>query len=183
MSSMLAWRQLKAGLIALLCCALWVGPATAQQQPSEAAVKAGFIVNFVKFTQWGPARDNDPGPIQLCAPGTQPLEGQFAKLSGRLIGTRKLEVRTNVMTSEWRGCDVLFIGEADSSRLDTVLRAVEAAPVLTVGDFPGFTKAGGMIGLRMDDNRLKFDVNLGSAQRSGLLLNSQMVKLAGQVIK
>jgi hypothetical protein len=40
-----------------------------------------------------------------------------------------------------------------------------------------------MIGLYIEDNRVKFDVNLVSAQRAGLTLNSQMIKLAGRVIK
>ena len=56
-------------------------------------------------------------------------------------------------------------------------------PVLTVGDQNGFVQAGGMIGLRVEDSRVRFDVNLAAAQRAGLTLNSQMLKLAGQVLK
>ena len=176
------WRQLATGLFALLCCAFCVAPAIAQQA-SEQAVKAGFIFNFVKFTQWGPARDNDNKPLQVCAPGSQPLDGQFARLNGRSLGARTIEIRANVAAGDWRDCEVLFITEADAGRLDQIFRTLGNAPVLTVGDFPGFVKAGGMIGLHTDDTRVKFDVNLASAQRAGLLLNSQMLKLAGQVIK
>ena len=55
--------------------------------------------------------------------------------------------------------------------------------MLSVGDATNFVKSGGMIGLSMQDSRVKFDVNLGSAQRAGLQLNSQMLKLAGEVLK
>lgn len=176
------WRQPTVGLLALLGCAFCALPVAAQQV-NEQAVKAGFIYNFVKFTQWPPQRDNDTGPLSICTPGSQPLDGQFARLQGRTITTRQIEVRSNVAAGDWRACDVLFLTESDAPRLDAILRNLGSAPVLTVGDLPDFVKAGGMIGLRTEDNRLRFDVNLSSAQRAGLLLNSQMLKLAGQVLK
>ena len=40
-----------------------------------------------------------------------------------------------------------------------------------------------MIGLRVEASRVRFDVNLNSAQLSGLVLNSQMLKLAGKVVQ
>jgi YfiR/HmsC-like len=182
MASVRPWRQLVAGLFALLSCAIGAGSALAQQA-TEQEVKAGFIYNFVRFTQWDPARDSETGPLQICTPGAQPLDGQFARLHSRTVNNRSIEVLANVVASDWRDCEVLFITEADAGRLEAILRTLGNAPVLTVGDLPGFVKAGGMIGLRTDDSRVRFDVNLGSAQRAGLLLNSQMLKLAGQVIK
>ena len=176
------WRRLATGLLALFAGALCAAPAWAQQA-SEQGVKAGFIYNFVKFTQWASPRDNDTSALQICTPGNQPLDGQFTRLNGRTLGARVLEVRTNVASGDWRGCDMLFITETDASRLESILRALGTAPILTVGDVPGFAKAGGMIGMRMEDNRVRFDVNLGATQRAGLTLNSQMLKLAGQVLK
>jgi hypothetical protein len=175
-------RQLVAGLFALISCAMGAWPVLAQQA-TEQEVKAGFIYNFVRFTQWGPVRDGDTRPLQICTPGSQPLDGQFARLHGRTVSNRLIEVQTNVVASDWRDCEVLFITEADAGRLEPILRALGNAPVLTVGDLPGFVRAGGMIGLRTDDSRVRFDVNLVSAQRAGLQLNSQMLKLAGQVVK
>ena len=57
------------------------------------------------------------------------------------------------------------------------------ATVLTISDQAGFVQAGGMIGLRVEDNRVRFDVNLLAAQRAGLTMSSQMLKLAGQVLR
>jgi hypothetical protein len=176
-------RWLAGGLLAL---AVWLahGPALAQaQQASEQTVKAGFVYNFVKFTQWPAPRDSERGPLLVCTPGAQPLGGQFALLQGRPIGNRSIEIRTNVPASEWRDCLVLYFAEGDMHRLDTAVRSLGNAPVLTVSDAPDFVQAGGMIGLRIEDSRVRFDVNLGAAQRATLSLNSQMVKLAGQVLR
>jgi hypothetical protein len=174
--------QLTRGLLALLCCASGAEWAMAQQA-DEQAVKAGFIYNFVKFTQWAAVPDGDTKRLLICTSAEKPLGGQFAKLTGRTIGARAIDLRNNVGVNEWSGCDVMFIPRSDQDRAEHYLRAIGSAPILTVGDSSGFTKAGGMIGLRMEDSRVRFDVNLASAQRAGLQLNSQMLKLAGEVLK
>lgn len=151
------------------------------QSVSEAAVKAGFVYNFIKFTQWPAAREGSP--VRVCAPASQPLDGQLVRLQGRNVANRAIDVRTGVPPGEWRQCDVLFFGQEDADRTYLLPSRLGAAPVLTLGDLPGFVEAGGMIGLRVEASRVRFDVNLSSAQASGLVLNSQMLKLAGKVLQ
>ena len=176
------WRRRwhAAGLALVLALA---GQSAWAQQASEAAVKAGFVFNFIKFTQWPVGREGASAPIRLCAASVRPLEGQLSLLNGRSVGSRAIEVRTSVAPGDWRQCDVLFLGDADAVRLPTLQQHLVNAPVLTLGDLPGFVEAGGMIGLRVEASRVRFDVNLNSAQQSGLMLNSQMLKLAGKVLQ
>jgi hypothetical protein len=159
------------------------GPSVWAQSASEAAVKAGFVFNFIKFAQWPAGRDGAGTSIRLCAASPQPLEGQLLLLNGRTAGGRVIDVRTGVPPAEWRQCDALFLGDTDAERLPMLGSRLAGAPVLTVGDLPGFVEAGGMIGLRVESNRVRFDVNLSSAQAAGLVLNSQMLKLAGRVLQ
>lgn len=175
----------------LFACRAWAlclllglaGPGAWAQQASEAAVKAGFVFNFIKYTQWPIGRDSALAPIRLCTASAQPLDGQLLLLHGRTVGSRAIEVRTSVPAAEWRQCDVLYLGAEDAGRLDSLTPRLAGAPVLTLGDVPGFVDAGGMIGLRVEASRVRFDVNLNSAQLSGLVLNSQMLKLAGKVLQ
>jgi hypothetical protein len=167
---------------ACLLAGLVLPAATAQAQSvSEAAVKAGFVYNFIKFTQWPAVREG--APVRVCAPAAHPLDGQLIRLQGRNVGSRLIEVRTGVSPGEWRQCDVLFLGADDADRLYLLPSRPGPAPVLTLGDLPGFVDAGGMIGLRVEASRVRFDVNLGTAQAAGLVLNSQMLKLAGKVLQ
>lgn len=173
----------RAGLLAFVCAGLWAlaAPAVQAQSASEAAVKAGFVFNFIKFTQWPGQREG--APIRLCAASAQPLDGQLSLLHGRSVGSRLIDVRLGTPVADWRQCDVLFLGEDDADRLPLLPPRVARAPVLTLGDLPGFVEAGGMIGLRVEASRVRFDVNLNSAQQSGLVLNSQMLKLAAKVVQ
>ena len=149
----------------------------------EAKVKAGFLFNFIKFTQWPPVRTAQGVPLHLCTPGGAALAGALELLQGRPVAGRTIEVRRRVPATEWRQCDVMFLGQDDAPLLDGVLRQLGTAPVLTVGDLPDFVASGGMIGLRIEADRVRFDVNLVTAQRAGLSLNSQMLQLAGQVLR
>jgi YfiR/HmsC-like len=174
-------RWLAGGLLALTAC-LAAGP-TRAQAVSEEAVKAGFVFNFVKFTQWTGEREGENRPLEVCTPGALPLDGHFAVLHGRMIGSRKIVLRAHVAPGEWRSCHVVYLPEAEAGRFESALRSLGSASVLTISDQPGFAQAGGMIGLRIEDQRVRFDVNLQAAQRAGLTLSSQMLKLAGQVLR
>lgn len=182
MARFFAIRWWAVGLLTLLGCLTGPGQAWAQNA-SEAAVKAGFLFNFVKFTQWPNAKEGDRSPLLICAVDPAPLEGQLEMLKGRAVGARSIEVRTQVPASEWKNCQVLFFSGWDTSRMDSAIRSLGNAPVLTIGDAPGFVQVNGMIGMRLDDNRVRFDVHLGAAQRAGLQLTSQMVQLAGKVLR
>jgi hypothetical protein len=51
-------------------------------------------------------------------------------------------------------------------------------PTLTVGDYPEFLNEGGVVYLRMVGGRVRFEVNVAAARRSGLHLSSQLLRLA-----
>lgn len=174
-------RWLIAGLLSL---AGWTGGAAVWAQSfSEPKVKAGFIYNFIKFSQWPQAREGERATVVICTPSTHALDGHYRALNGRVVDGRTIEVRMQAPASDWRQCQMVFFDESDSGRLAASLRSLGNAPVLTVGDSPDFVQSGGMIGLRRDDSRVRFDINLGAAQRAGLTLNSQMTILAGEVLR
>ncbi|QCB44681.1 YfiR family protein [Hydrogenophaga sp. PAMC20947] len=182
MAHLVTLRGVAVGLLALLGCLAGPGVARADAV-SEAAVKAGFVFNFIKFTQWPNAKEGDRSPLQVCAVDANPLDGQLAALNGRPVGARAIEVQVQVPATDLKTCQVLVFSGADTNRIDTVIRGLGNAPVLTIADVPGFVQVNGMIGMRLEDNRVRFDVNLGAAQRAGLQLNSQMVQLAGRVLR
>jgi hypothetical protein len=171
-----AW---KAALLTLL---LLLHAAVRADTLSEDDIKAGFIFNFVKYAQW-PGAALRGGELRVCGLGTQALAGKLSQLQGRQIMGREIQVRTSPRPDEWRNCNLLFIPDGDQQRVDTVLRAVAQAPVLTVGDSDDFAQSGGIIGLKQKAGRIRFDINLGAARRAGLTLSSQLLKLADVVVE
>lgn len=169
----LAWRGILLG--ALLGLAL---PGLADTL-SEDRVKAGFIYNFVKYTDWPAAATNVS--LRVCSPGQQALSGELRQLQGRPAQGRTIEVELAVRPEQWKTCQVLFIPGNDTKLTTVALESVARLPVLTVSDSPEFIDTGGMIGLKQMAGRIRFDINLGSTRRAGLSLSSQLLKLADKV--
>ena len=148
---------------------------------AENEVKAGFILNFARYTEW-PAASLAGKELVICSPAALPLSGKLELLQGRQVQGRDVRVRAPARPGEWRECHVLFIPGSEAHGLDVVRRTAGELPLLTIGDSEGFVQAGGMIGMHPVGSRIRFDVNNGAAQRAGLKFSSQMLKLATEVL-
>ncbi len=60
---------------------------------------------------------------------------------------------------------------------------LNGSSVLTVSDMPQFSRQGGMVQFILDGSRVRFEINLASAERAGLTLSSELLKLAVNVRK
>ena len=163
-------------------CLLAVSNIAAQgPKPTEYNVKAAYLTNLGRFVEKWSARPN-PSPdesFDLCVLGQDPFGPTLdAAVKGEKIGGSPLEARRISHPQDALSCRVLFIGSSEEAQLNVVLAALGTAPVLTVADIPDFVKQGGMIQFVMDGNQVKFEINLVSAQRAGLKLSSELLKLA-----
>ncbi len=60
-----------------------------------------------------------------------------------------------------------------------VTAAVGDRPVLTVAEMPDFARAGGIINLKTtEEDRLRVEIDTGTARRAGLKLSSKLLSLA-----
>ncbi len=71
-----------------------------------------------------------------------------------------------------------FIDATDDKRADDFLAAVRAKPVLSVSDDDNFTEEGGVIRLFEQDSKLRIEINIDEAGRSGLTISSKLLSLA-----
>ena len=81
-----------------------------------------------------------------------------------------------------QACQVLFLGKSQSKRIPTLLANLHNAPILTVGESPGFLGAGGMICFVLEDNNVRFGINLDAAEAAKLKIGSRLLLLAQTVI-
>lgn len=65
--------------------------------------------------------------------------------------------------------------------MSSILSDLHNTPVLTVSDAPDFVDRGGMLQFVVQDDKVRFLVNLGAAERAGLSLSSELLKVAVSV--
>ena len=81
-----------------------------------------------------------------------------------------------------RGCQILFIGESQQKRAPSLLTRIQGNPILTVGDTEHFVQDGGMIGFLLEENKIRFEINLEAAEHAKLRLSSRLLALAKRVL-
>jgi hypothetical protein len=169
-------RQLLAVVLLLIAA---VSPA--DERAGE--IKAAFIYNFAKFVEW-PASSfaSAETPLYLCtldvAADRTPLpllDGRVAQ--GRVI--RMLQVRDLSAVDQ---CHMLYVPvTTEASRRTALIEALARRAVLTISEDQMFIDQGGMVSLFIDDDRVRFSINLKLAQAAGLKVSARMLQLAREV--
>ena len=153
---------------------------------SEYLIKAGFIYNFAKFVEWPSAAFAQPdSPIVIGVLGTDP----FGNVLDRLVQDKKIGQRGFVVRRyKWgkdlkdlkdlRDCKILFVSASEKAHADEIIQLVKWLPILTVGETPGFAERGGVIRFTVEDNRVRFEVNVDAAHQADLNISSRLLTLA-----
>ena len=156
--------------------------AAGAERPTEYEVKAAFLYNFAKFVKWP---DDEPlgATFVIAVLGTDPFGPALdSTLAGKTVLDRSVEIRRIDSVAAASGAQILFIGSSEKARLGEIVTALGTARVLTVGDMDGFVERGGMIGFKLRQEVVRFDINLDQVNRAGLKMSSQLVRLAQRVI-
>jgi hypothetical protein len=158
--------------------------AAQEVHPTEPQVKAAYLYNFGKFVGWQADRAAIADSFQICVLGKDPFGAVLdATVSGESIGGRKITIERPSGIEQAAGCSVLFVSLSEESRLTPVLAAAQRMNLLTVSDIPHFAERGGIIGLVTQQGKIRFEVNRSAAERSHLLLSSELLKVATRVIE
>jgi hypothetical protein len=167
-----------------LLCAAAVGPAHAQSQADEYRVKAAFLYHFAQLVDWPTGSQGDASqPLVLCAIGDDPFHGELENsVDGKVVNGRFIRVHHLKKIQEAHGCHILFFDKGEDNQLAEMLMELSNVPILTVGESDRFAQQGGMIQFILDDSRVRFDINVGAAQKSNLKISSKLLLLAKEVI-
>jgi len=154
------------------------------QEAEEYEVKAAFLYNFAKFVEWPSQAFKTPqDPILVCVLGHTPLEHTLEQvLRGKSVEGRQFAFRQISDAEEALGCRILFVGSAQNKRFRQLCETLKPAGILTVGEAEGFAASGGVINFKLQDGRLRFEINVDAAEHAQLQISSKLLSLA-QIVK
>jgi hypothetical protein len=154
-----------------------------QPKPSEYQVKATYLYNFGRFVKWPgtvPAGKGDS--FSVCVIGQDPFGSILdSTLAGEALDGKPVVLRRISKPQDAGECRILFISSTEEKHLSEILTALDQSGVLTVSDMPGFTRRGGMIQFVLEGDRVRFEINLASAESARLVLSSELLKVAASV--
>ena len=76
-------------------------------------------------------------------------------------------------------CQIVFVSADEKLNLARILSGLRRPALLTVGDFEGFAKGGGMINLRQaPDGKVRLRINLDAVRASELIVSGKLLRVA-----
>jgi len=173
------WRGGMFGLLTMLV----MGVTTSGAQtlgPREYQIKAAFLYNFAKFIEWPPeAFPSTNTAINLCILGEDPFGDDLEQtVQDKVINGRAMVVQRLKGVQGLKGCHVLFVSASEQKRVSQILESLKGQSVLTVSEMERFAAIGGMINFTLQENKVRFEINVDVTERAGLKVSSKLLKLA-----
>jgi len=161
--------------------------AKVQAQPTalrEYDVKAAFLYNVAKYTDWPPEAFSVPsGPIIIGVLGEDPFGEVLDRITHeRVINGHPIVVLRARGIAELRNAHLVFISPSESPHVAQDCAAIEKFHVLTIGDTAQsapFTA----VNFGFENDKIVFSVDLNRAAQAGVNLSSKLLRLAKSVVR
>lgn len=149
----------------------------------ESQVKAAFLYKFANYVEWPQARFPEEGtPITIAVMGAEPIAAELERVAvGRTAQGRPIAVKRLSGSEPLEGLHIVFAGRDETTRLARVAEAAEAHSILVVTDSAGALDKGSMINFILADGKVRFEIALDTAEKSGLKVSSRLLAVAQQV--
>ncbi len=148
------------------------------QEVTAPALKAAFIYNFAKFTEWPADVAPAAGPFVMCVLGDAAVgEALERTVKARMVAGHSIAV-SYTMPAGPQGCHILYVAGLPARQAAQVVAELRDVPVLTISDVEGFTELGGIVQLFFEHGQLRFGIDYESAKRAWLQISSSLFALA-----
>ncbi|MFZ6012233.1 MAG: YfiR family protein [Bacteroidota bacterium] len=151
--------------------------ANAQQEKPMHEIHAAMLFNFVKYIQW--PNEGDGGDFVLGVMGDEEVFNTLKTwYDGKPKGTKKYVVKKLASAEEAAGCAVVYLGKSKNREFEGIKTAITGKPVLTITDSANLGQKGSHINFKVQDGKLKFELNQASVTSSNLKVSSQLASMA-----
>ncbi len=143
----------------------------------ENKIKAVFVYNFTKYIEW--VDDDTTDSFEIGIIGDSDIIFPLQEIAEKaLVNKRKIEVIHFQDIQDINSCNILYISASDADELRDILKKIDDRNILTISDSTGFALEGVAINFVIIDGKVKFEINISVINKTGLLVSSQLLRLA-----
>lgn len=147
----------------------------------EYDVKAAFLYSVAKFVEWPDASLDNKSTLTIYILGDAPFGSVLDTIRGKTIKGKTVVVNKTNSLNILKNGDILFISNSEKERLKQILNGISHLSILTVGDTESFAQNGVMVNFYIENNRIRFEINMEAARLAGLKISSNLLKM-GKII-
>lgn len=145
----------------------------------EPLIKAELVFRFRTLFNWPNIKTNSiVHPCKIGVLGSNPYGGEF----DQVLRTKKAvgffyEVVSDSKPEHLKGCQIIFIPQAEAVNWSAVHREWDGNPVLLVGEQVDFIKNGGMVWIGVQDDKPFLEISRKAVESAQIQLSSQLYHL------
>ena len=154
-------------------------PSGSSESAAEYRLKAAFLSNFVKYTQWPTTALPKGAPLDVVLVGPEPQLARVEELlAGREVRGHRLRVRRSSTIVFEGSAHMVFAAGLGGSQEADLRTHVGKRPMLLVANREQAARDGCAIAFYPHRGKVRFAVNKKALSATGLKVSSELLKLA-----
>jgi hypothetical protein len=143
---------------------------------NSARYQALFLYNFTRYIQW-PSISSSEFVI-----GVLGKTDVFSELKGvvgdKKVGSHAISVKQFSTPAEVGTCQILFVANDASGQVPQLVTSLQSKNTLIITERSGLSRKGAGICFAMEDGKQRFEISKTNIERTGLMINNQLVDMA-----
>lgn len=145
----------------------------------EYKIKAGFVMNFLRFVSWPDDGSSEPEVWRIGVLGNREVFKTIRDtLAEKTIDDIPVEVIKLKVDEDVLDCHVMFVMRDFDTDSWAKFNQIEHLPILIVGESKNFAHNFGMIGFIKRKTNFRLEINLTRAKKAGLVVSSKLAGMA-----
>lgn len=155
----------------------------AQAQLTARDAEAALLFNFAKHVTWPEKALPKGATLTIAVLGENKFESKLDGFNGKVVKGHPIRVAKFRTPQDFTGAHILFCNISSIRELRSLIKNLKLKEkhVLTVGDYDGFARNGGIIQLTRRGERLAIEYNSKAAKDAKVFLSGTLVRLATRI--
>jgi hypothetical protein len=147
---------------------------------TEYKVKSASIYHFLRYVTWPESSfENEEAPFVVLVVGRDPFGKRLeVALEGKTVRKRPVALRRSASVPDTIDAHFVFEGGLKAEDQALLLARCANEPILLFGERPGYAQAGAGGNFYIDEDRVRFEINIDVVRAAKLEVSSQLLKLA-----
>lgn len=166
------------GICAVVACVVLATTSPAMQQLPDASLRAAYLFNFARYTEWPSTALPPTAPLTICTDDAAIFAALREAVIDKSINGHPLAAKQLAEARAAADCQVAYLKHLSTSDARRLRLGLAGAHVFTVADSEDVMRAGTVAHFFVENRRLRFAIHMPHATTAGLQLSSRLLSLA-----
>ena len=146
---------------------------------TDAQVKTAYVYNIAKFINWDKETfESEDSPLEICVVTKNDHIKDFDFLENKKVLGHPLKISYFKSSEEINSCHIIYMTGYTKTQIKKELKKIKNKNTLTIGDGYRFSEIGGMVELRLLNEKVKIHVNLEELKRGNCSISSNVLEIS-----